>query len=208
MATSSAQRSRRHIADIDAVRTAVGIDQILGAHRCAPLRKGRTACPIHEGRNATCFAVRDNEHFVCFNCGARGDVVDLERLLGGGTVGDALRRLADRHRVAIGHVNLAAERRRERRRRRLNRWYTRRCNEWTETLVRAEQGVRGWQGDPANADDAWWDELHRRCSDRDRAEAMVETFRGLRTIEQRANAYAIEQRGLVVLPGEWEASCA
>jgi hypothetical protein len=189
---------------IEAVRAAVGIDAVLGHYGHAPLRKGRARCPIHGGRNPQAFAVRDNDRFRCFNCGARGDVVDLERALGGGTIAEALTRLCRRHGIDVGRIDMAIVKRRRRRLQRLNAWWRTRMNEWATALVITEHAVRGWQCEPVAADDAWWDELASRCEARDRAEAMSETFTGLRTVEQRAKAHVAEQKGAVVLP--WEAA--
>jgi hypothetical protein len=187
---------------IAAARAAVGIDAVLGAYDCAPVKSGRMACPVHQGRNPTCFSVRNNEHFRCFNCDAHGDVVELERLLGGGTVADALGRLRDRHGVNLARVDIKTVRRRRRRLARLDQWWRDRSYEWIHALIAADTAVREWQCDPADADSVFWIELDRRCHARNIAEAMVETFAELRTVEQRANAFAVEQRGLVYLPRE------
>jgi hypothetical protein len=187
---------------IAAARAAVGIDAVLGAYDHAPIGSGRMACPIHQGRNPTCFSVRSNEYFRCFNCDAHGDVVELERLLGGGTVADALRRLKDRHGLDIARIDIKAVQRRRRRLARLNAWWSDRSYDWTAALISTDAAVREWQCDPAEADAVFWVELQRRCEARDIAEAMVETFAELRTVEQRANAFAAEQRDLVMLPAE------
>ena len=187
---------------IAAVRAALSLESVLNAHgHSAPQRGCRMACPIHGGRNRSAFWVRD-DRFVCFNCGARGDVVDLERALGGGSLVEAAQRLIERHRIDIGCVDTTTVRRRRRRLARLNRWWRDRSNEWTAALVATDAAVREWQCDPADADFVFWIELDRRCSARDICEAMVETFAELRSVELRANAFAVEQRGAVFMPHE------
>lgn len=188
---------------IDAIRAEVGLDAVLGAHGYTALRNGRIACPIHQGRSPNTFAVRDNERFRCFNCDAHGDVVDLEQHLGGGDLGAAISRLCERHGIRPGRADLATIRLRRNRLERLNAWWRWRLYQWTQAHVITEQAVSAWQcDDPAAADEVWWSELQARCAARDRAEAMAGTFSDLRTVEQRATAYAVEQHGVVALP--WE----
>jgi hypothetical protein len=75
---------------IELVRDAVSIEAVLTAHDVALPKKGsRIGCPVHKGRNPSAFTFGPSR-FSCFNCGARGDVIDLERALGGGSVADAL----------------------------------------------------------------------------------------------------------------------
>jgi hypothetical protein len=182
----------------------IPLDAVLAHYGFPSPRPGRRmTCPIHGGRNPSAFAVRESR-FRCFSCDAHGDVIDLERALGGGTAADAIRRLRERHGIEPGRVDPATIRRRRRRLARLTAWHRNRSNEWTTALVRAEAAVRQWQCDPAEADAAWA-ELDRRCTARDRAEAMVETFTQLRTVEERATAFAVEQRGAVCLP--WDGRC-
>lgn len=63
--------------DLDALRNAVTIRDVLAAHGFE-LRRSRSRCPLHRGDNATSFSVtRDGQRFTCFACDARGDVIDL-----------------------------------------------------------------------------------------------------------------------------------
>jgi len=43
--------------------------------------RGRTTCPLHHGGNATCFWFSDHG-WSCWGCGAKGNVFELQRLLG------------------------------------------------------------------------------------------------------------------------------
>jgi hypothetical protein len=200
MAVGSRAGSRNSL--IAAITAAVSIEDVLAHHDCAVPKKGnRTRCPVHEGRNPTAFVIGDGQ-FRCFSCDAHGDVVDLERELGGGTIADAVRRLAERHGLRAGAVDWKRLRRRAKRLRRLNEWHRGRVQDWLAAVLVTERAVESWQSDPALADDTWWDELQSRCEARDRSEAMFETFRELRTTEQRAKAYVVERRGVVCLPSE------
>jgi hypothetical protein len=51
-------------------------------------------CPLHV-EDSPSFTIFPDHHYHCFGCGAHGDVVDLEQALGGGTRGDAVRRLGE-----------------------------------------------------------------------------------------------------------------
>jgi len=54
-------------------------------------------CPIHRERNGASFVVWSDAHWSCFGkCSRGGDVIDLERALGGGSVGEAVERLTGR----------------------------------------------------------------------------------------------------------------
>jgi hypothetical protein len=51
-------------------------------------------CPIHRERNGASFVVWSDQHWSCFGkCSRGGDVIDLERSLGGGSVVEAVERL-------------------------------------------------------------------------------------------------------------------
>jgi len=51
-------------------------------------------CPIHRERNGASFVVWSDQHWSYFGkCSRGGDVIDLERALGGGSVGEAVQRL-------------------------------------------------------------------------------------------------------------------
>jgi CHC2 zinc finger len=65
--------------------------------RCIILRRsGQTwsgKCPLHQERHGTSFVIF-GDHWTCFGkCGRRGDVIDLEKGLAGGTVQEAIERL-------------------------------------------------------------------------------------------------------------------
>jgi CHC2 zinc finger len=52
-------------------------------------------CPIHQERNGNSFVVWSDQRWSCFGkCSRGGDVIELERALGGGTVREAVERLA------------------------------------------------------------------------------------------------------------------
>ena len=51
-------------------------------------------CPLHV-EDSPSFTIFPDHHYHCFGCGAHGDVVDLEQALGGGTRGEAIRRLGE-----------------------------------------------------------------------------------------------------------------
>jgi DNA primase len=51
-------------------------------------------CPLHSEDTAS-FTVYPDNHYYCYGCGIYGDVVDLERALGGGTASEAAERLGE-----------------------------------------------------------------------------------------------------------------
>jgi hypothetical protein len=68
--------------DLEAIRQAVTVEDLLRSTGAETGHRGRTRCPIHGGRNPQSFRY-DAWGYCCFACGARGDVIDLaQRLLG------------------------------------------------------------------------------------------------------------------------------
>lgn len=57
-------------------------------------RNGRIACPIHGGSNPTALKYGDHT-FTCFNCDAKGGLIDLVQFLHSCTKQDAWRKLCD-----------------------------------------------------------------------------------------------------------------
>ena len=56
-----------------------------------------TRCPFpeHEDKNPSFSIYYNDRRFKCFGCGQKGDCIDLEKLLGGGETGDAIKRLTE-----------------------------------------------------------------------------------------------------------------
>jgi hypothetical protein len=80
--------------DIAAIRGKAGVTDVLAAHG-VPVRGRRARCPVHSGGNPDAFSISaDGRFWRCWSCGAHGDVIDLERRLGGGGFVDAASRLA------------------------------------------------------------------------------------------------------------------
>lgn len=62
--------------DIEAIREALPIEQVLESHGMR-LRRGRGPCPVcGTSERSTAFSVRDGR-FRCFACNEHGDVIDL-----------------------------------------------------------------------------------------------------------------------------------
>ena len=61
------------------VKEAIDLVQLMGEY--APLRKsGRNfscCCPFHQERSPSCYVYTEDQHYYCFGCGARGDVISL-----------------------------------------------------------------------------------------------------------------------------------
>lgn len=61
------------------IKEAVDLVQLMGEY--APLRKsGRNfscCCPFHQERSPSCYVYTEDQHYYCFGCGARGDVISL-----------------------------------------------------------------------------------------------------------------------------------
>lgn len=93
----------------DAARAAVSLKDL--AEREVKLKRAgrehRGQCPLCEagakkGASGPFAILKDGASFRCYVCGAHGDVTDLERLLRGGTPGEAARRLAGPMPAAAG----------------------------------------------------------------------------------------------------------
>lgn len=79
--------------DIQAIRAALPIEQVLETHGFH-LRRGRGPCPVcGTSERSTAFSVRDGR-FRCFACNERGDVVDLVAKLAQVPLREAIRRSA------------------------------------------------------------------------------------------------------------------
>jgi hypothetical protein len=83
--------------DFDALRQRIPLLTYCQQRGIALRRSARTwigRCPIHRERNGASFVVWGDQRWSCFGkCSKSGDVVDLERALGGGSVGEAVERL-------------------------------------------------------------------------------------------------------------------
>lgn len=51
-------------------------------------------CPLHQEKTPSFHVYVDDDHYYCFGCRAHGDVIDLEQALRGGSLMDAISRLA------------------------------------------------------------------------------------------------------------------
>ncbi|MGI9074287.1 MAG: CHC2 zinc finger domain-containing protein [Bryobacteraceae bacterium] len=70
-------------------------------------RRGRKLhCPFHTDRTPSAHLYPDKIH--CFACGESLDVIDLEQFAEGGTVADAIHRLAARHGIDHGQADVNA----------------------------------------------------------------------------------------------------
>jgi hypothetical protein len=83
--------------DFDAIRRRVTILDYCQQRGISLRQNGRGwigRCPIHQERNGHSFVVWSDQRWSCFGkCSRGGDVIDLERALGGGTVREAIERL-------------------------------------------------------------------------------------------------------------------
>jgi hypothetical protein len=61
---------------IDRINDTVTMPDILGAYGIGTGRRGRIACPIHGGNNQSSFSYNKTQ-FQCFNCGAKGGVIQF-----------------------------------------------------------------------------------------------------------------------------------
>jgi DNA primase len=61
---------------IDRINDTVTMPDILGAYGIGTGRRGRIACPIHGGNNNSSFSYNKTQ-FQCFNCGAKGGVIQF-----------------------------------------------------------------------------------------------------------------------------------
>ena len=77
------------IDNLVAVKQIITVADILRALGYDPGRRTRMRCPIHGGDNPSSFMLTTTT-FVCFSCGARGDVVALVRVLKNVEFQDAL----------------------------------------------------------------------------------------------------------------------
>lgn len=75
----------------------------------------RGRCPLHDDSTPS-FFVFDDEHFYCFGCRRRGDVVNLRALIGGLSVMEAALELAREHNVPLPDNDPEARRKAEERR--------------------------------------------------------------------------------------------
>jgi DNA primase catalytic core len=80
------------------IKDAIDIVQLMGEY--APLRKaGRNfscCCPFHQERSPSCHVYPDDQHYYCFGCGARGDVISLVKDKENLSFGEAVELLARR----------------------------------------------------------------------------------------------------------------
>ena len=61
------------------VKEAADLVQLMGEYT-AVRKSGRNfscCCPFHQERSPSCYIYVDDQHFYCFGCGARGDVISL-----------------------------------------------------------------------------------------------------------------------------------
>jgi CHC2 zinc finger len=86
------------VIDFEAIRRSVPLPAYceqrgITLHRSGGTWTGR--CPIHQERNGRSFVVWGDRRWSCLGkCQRGGDVIDLERALGGGSVRDAIARLS------------------------------------------------------------------------------------------------------------------
>ncbi len=79
---------------IEEIKSRITTEEIL-AELGIFLKRGRTKCPIHYGKNPTSFRVK-NDHFICYSCGVNGDIITLTQHLFKYDFKKALKYLADK----------------------------------------------------------------------------------------------------------------
>lgn len=135
--------------DATTIKSALRIPAVLRAHGHTP-RAGRMACPIHAGGNRSSFSVKPGDQYArCWACGWHGDVIALEHALGGGTVGEAIKRCAEL-------AGLRQPRPWERK-----PWLERDRRRQEYARAQAEQLVRWWQWEHVRVCAAELDEAER-----------------------------------------------
>ena len=87
------------------VKDAIDIVQLMGEY--APLRKsGRNfscCCPFHQERSPSCYVYTEDQHYYCFGCGARGDVITLVKEKENVTFAEAIELLARRAGIQLAY---------------------------------------------------------------------------------------------------------
>ena len=74
------------------VKTSINTREAVARYGVEVNRHGKALCPFHNDRNSSLFV--DDDHYHCFACGERGDVIDFTAKLHGLTVYDAAKKLA------------------------------------------------------------------------------------------------------------------
>ena len=74
------------------VKTSINTREAVARYGVEVNRHGKALCPFHNDRNPSLFV--DDDHYHCFACGERGDVIDFTAKLHGLTVYDAAKKLA------------------------------------------------------------------------------------------------------------------
>jgi DNA primase len=91
---------------VERIRGRLDVPTLLAGYGVRLVR-GRCACPLCGATNVTTFSVSsDGQHWRCFRCDRRGDVIDLVAELEGISLGGAIRRCAE----LAGEHETAAER--------------------------------------------------------------------------------------------------
>jgi hypothetical protein len=84
--------------DFDAVRQRISLLRYCEQRGIKLRRSGSSwigRCPIHQEQSGASFVIWGERRWSCFGkCGRGGDVIDLERALGGGSVREAIERLS------------------------------------------------------------------------------------------------------------------
>ena len=60
----------------DIIRDSVTMSDVLSAYGISLGKRGRIPCPIHQGHNQSSFSYNKTQ-FQCFNCGAKGGVIEF-----------------------------------------------------------------------------------------------------------------------------------
>src|SRR5258708_39567342 len=82
--------------DFDAIHSICPLAEYCLTHGIELRRHGNNLvglCPLYD-ESGPSFTVYPDQHFHCFGCGARGDIIDLDRALYGGSTREAAERLA------------------------------------------------------------------------------------------------------------------
>ncbi len=66
-------------------------------------------CPFHNEKSPSFSINQEHQFFICFGCGAKGDVFKFVEMIEGLTFWEALKKLADQHGVALPKQSFASD---------------------------------------------------------------------------------------------------